>query len=65
MCIVCHNVNINGYDDKNRYHFVIISILSKNISKCDLCIVEASDLYKFAKFKLKTPLFFNVMNFKK
>jgi hypothetical protein len=30
---------------------------------CDLCIVEASDLYKFAKLKLKTPLFLNAMDF--
>jgi hypothetical protein len=29
---------------------------------CDLCIVKANDLYKCAKFKLKTFLFLNDMN---
>jgi hypothetical protein len=30
-----------------------------------LCIVEATALYKFAKFELKTPLFLDVMDLKK
>jgi hypothetical protein len=42
-----------------------LSIISKKISIYDLCIVEANDLYKFKKIKLKTPLFLNAMDFLK
>ncbi len=39
-----------------------LSIFS-NFFICDLCIVEAHDLQKFAKFKFKTPLFLDAMDF--
>jgi hypothetical protein len=46
MCIMLTHDDVND----------IYPFLGKN-SIYDLCIVKANDLYKFAKFKLKTPFF--------